>query len=245
VPRLALGSILVALAFGAFPRGAAAASPVTLTTDDGVTLSATLYQPRVTPAPAVVLLHMLGRSAADWAPLAERLAERGLVALAVDLRGHGRSRGDTAGAYAGASGAPPGGDLSPMLRDVKAALAWLQARPELATGTVGLAGASLGASLAVLAAADEPSVRSVALLSPGLDYRGLRIEAAMRKYGARHALVVASREDAYAVRSAKALAGGPACQLHVLEDAGHGSLMLQRAHELGATLVDWFASTLL
>ena len=62
----------------------------------------------------------------------------------------------------------------------------------------GLAGASIGANLAVLAAADDPTVRSLALLSVGLDYRGLRLEAALKKFGARPALLVASQEDPYA-----------------------------------------------
>jgi alpha-beta hydrolase superfamily lysophospholipase len=234
MPRFALGLLACGLALAVFPRGAAGASSVTVTTEDGLTLSATLYEPRVTPAPAVILLHMLGRSRADWAPLAEGIAARGLVALAVDLRGHGDS-----------GGGPSGDDLTPMLRDVKAALAWLQARPGLATASVGIAGASLGAALAVLTAAAHPGVRSVALLSPGLEYRGLRVEAAMRAYGARHALLVASREDAYAVRSARTLASGPACQLQLLEAAGHGTVMLQRHPALGPAVVDWFAGTLL
>ena len=48
--------------------------------------------------------------------------------------------------------------------------------------SIGLAGASIGANLALLDAADDPGVMSVALLSPGIDYRGLRTEAAMKKY---------------------------------------------------------------
>ena len=69
----------------------------------------------------------------------------------------------------------------------------LRERPEVAADSIGIAGASIGANLAVLDAADDPGVRSIALLSPGLDYRGLRIEAAMKKYGARPALLAGAR----------------------------------------------------
>ena len=72
-----------------------------------------------------------------------------------------------------------------MVNDVKAARRHLAARPEVNHSRIGIAGASIGANLAVLAAVDDPTVTSLALLSPTLDYRGLRIEAALRKYGKR------------------------------------------------------------
>jgi len=43
------------------------------------------------------------------------------------------------------------------------------------------------------------------LLSPGLDYRGLRTEAAIKKFGGRAALLVSSTKDPYAWRSVKTL----------------------------------------
>jgi pimeloyl-ACP methyl ester carboxylesterase len=111
---------------------------------------------------------------------------------------------------------------------------------------IGLAGASLGASLAALAAADDPAVRSIALLSPSLDYRGLRLDAAMRKYAPRPALLVASREDPYAWRSMRELAKDQSAREMVLLDrAGHGTTMLARDGSLVRTLVDWFGKTLL
>ena len=48
---------------------------------------------------------------------------------------------------------------------------------------------------AALEAAADPGVASLALLSPSLDYRGVRIEAAMRKLGARPVLMVVSDDE--------------------------------------------------
>ena len=80
----------------------------------------------------------------------------------------------------------------------------------------------------VLDAADDPGVRSIALLSPGLDYRGLRTEAAMKKYGGRPALLIGSTKDPYASRSIRQLTTiGPGTREVRLTDAvAHGTVLL-------------------
>ena len=214
--------------------GLAAARTVTFRTDDGVTLTATWYEPSTRPAPAVVLIHMMNRSRRDWDTFASRLASEGVGALAVDLRGHGDSSGGVAS-----------DDLGRMVGDVTAARRYLATRPDVQPGRIGFAGASLGANLAALAAADVPAT-SLALLSPSLDYRGLRIEGAVRKLGARPVLLIASGEDAYAVRTVKDLqkAGGGTREVLLLAGAGHGTAMLGRDADLARALVDWFRRTL-
>ena len=134
-----------------------------------------------------------------------------------------------------------------MMADVKAARAFLASRRDVVPGRVGIAGASIGANLAILFAANDLTVRSLALLSPGIDYRGLRPEPAMKKYGDRPAMLVASQEDNYATSSARQLtAGGSGVRdLRVLIGAGHGTTMLGRQADLVAALVDWFRRTLL
>ena len=211
---------------------------VSIRTDDGVTLAATWYEPS-TRAPAVILVHMLHRTSRDWDGIAARLATEGIGALAIDLRGHGESSG------ALLEGDSP--DYSALVRDVTAARRYLATRPDVHQGHVGIAGASIGANVAVLAAATDPGVSSLALLSPSLDYRGLRIDAAMRKYGGRPALLVVSDDDPYAGRSAKDLqkAGNGTREVLVLNHAGHGTAMLGRDPDLAGTLVDWFRRTLL
>ena len=210
---------------------------VTLHTTDGVAIAGTVVLPSRRPAPAVILLHMLARSRDDWQAVAARLADAGIAAMAIDLRGHGAS---------GTAEAAPSQDLGPALLDVQAARAFLKSRPDIATDRIGMAGASIGANLAVLAAASDTSVRSLALLSAGLDYRGLRIDAAMKNYGDRPALIVASQEDPYAVRSAKQLAaaGSGLRDLRLLTGAGHGTAMLVGQPDLIGALVDWFKRTL-
>ena len=216
----------------------ARAQRVTFRTSDGVTIAASWHEPSSRPAPAVILVHMLGRSRQDWEGLASRLAGEGIGALALDLRGHGDS------AWAGPPAETP--DYSMLVRDVEAGRRFLATRADVQPSRIGVAGASMGANLAALEAASDVGIASVALLSPSLEYRGLRIEAAVRKYGSRPMLLVVSDDDAYATRSAGALlkAGGGIRELLTLHAAGHGTNMLARAPELGSALVAWFQRTL-
>jgi pimeloyl-ACP methyl ester carboxylesterase len=111
---------------------------------------------------------------------------------------------------------------------------------------VGLCGASLGANVAAVYASGDASIASLALLSPSLDYRGLRIENALRQYGGRPALLVAAADDPYAMRSVRDLqkAGGGLREPLILNLAGHGTIMLSRDWDLGRRVVDWFRRTL-
>jgi len=211
---------------------------VSFRTADGVTIAATWFEPSFRPAPAVILVHMLGRSRQDWDDAASRLAGAGIGALALDLRGHGDS--------SGGGGTEGSADHSVLIRDIEAARRYLSTRSDAQPSRIGLAGASMGANLVALQAAADAGVASLALLSPSLDYRGLRIEAAVRKYGSRPILLVVSDEDAYARRSAADLkkAGGGIRELLTLSGAGHGTTMLGRAPELTPALVAWFQRTL-
>jgi acetyl esterase/lipase len=170
---------------------------------------------------------MLRRTHADWDAAASQLSEAGFAVVALDYRG-----GDELGGYA---------------IDVRAAKSFLRDRSEVIPGSIGLAGASIGANLAVLDAADDAGVRSIAMLSPGIDYRGLRTEAAMKRFGARPALLAGSTRDPYAARSIRQLTAiGPGLREVRLTDAvAHGTVLLSRDPELIPALVDWYKRTLL
>jgi pimeloyl-ACP methyl ester carboxylesterase len=226
------------LALAASPLRAASVQDVSFRTDDGVTIAGSLYLPS-RPGPGILLLHALSRNREDWQSMATRFSDAGFVTLAIDLRGHGASGPLPEGASLG--------DLTGMVADVKAARAFLATRREVSPGRIGIAGASIGANLAILCAAGDPTVRSLVLLSPGIDYRGLRPEAALKKYGDRPALLVASQEDGYSTNSARQLAkSGPGVRdLRILNGAGHGTVMIGRQPDLAAALVDWFRRTLL
>jgi pimeloyl-ACP methyl ester carboxylesterase len=227
VARAALAVVLSAAA----PAAAAAADPIQLRAADGVIIAGTFYEAPGS-APAVVLVPMYTRTRDDWRAFAERLQASGFSTLAIDLRGHGGSGGSPTPAPA-------------MALDVRAAIDFLLARP--AVRAVGVVGASLGASVALLAAADEPLVRGVALLSPATDYRGVRIDAAVKKYATRPLFLVASTDDPLAARTVRGLVADapPLREQRLSLVAAHGTLILDRDPDVAAALVDWLRRTLL
>jgi alpha-beta hydrolase superfamily lysophospholipase len=232
----ALAATALAIGCASVPvRLSASGRAVTFSAADGTTLAGMYFEAAERPAPGVVLVHMLGRTHADWSPLAERLQAVGVTVLAVDLRGHGGSGGDARA-------------FSAMASDLRSALSWLQSRSDVRPAALGLAGASLGANLALIAAAQNPSVRALAMLSPSLDYRGVRIDVSLlRKYGGRPAWLAASAEDPYAVRTVRELASdttGPRDQ-RLISAPAHGTNMLAADAALAGELVDWLRQTLI
>jgi len=211
----------------------AAGRVVTFRAFDGRTITGLLMEAGNRPAPAVVLVPMLGRPKDDWQSVAQRLADANITALAIDLPGLNLPS-----------------DQAALLRwhmDIRDAVAYLASRPaDVRANAIGLLGASLGANLAAVAAAADPAVRSIALVSPSLDYRGVRIETPMRQYGARSAILMASLHDPYAARSVRELvkdAPGPR-EMRWSETAGHGTVLLSRDQDLVRSLVEWFQLTL-
>jgi dienelactone hydrolase len=233
VIRQAVAAMVAAALLG--PTAAIAAEQaVQLRAADGTVLAATLYPAAAGPAPAIVLVHMLTRTREDWRSFALRLQAAGATCLALDLRGHGGSAGSAAPSAA-------------MGLDVQAAVTWLGARGEVRPGAIGVVGASFGATAAMLAAGELPAVKAVVLLSPAADYRGVRLDAGLRKYGSRPLLLVTSTEDPYALRTVRALTDGeaPGRQLRLSTVPGHGSHLIARDPEVASAVVDWLRQTLL
>lgn len=119
-----------------------------LRADDGVGISA-WYVPHPNPHGLVVLCHgYFGNRESMLAYLAF-LHAGGYAALLFDFRAHGWSDGRRV----------TFGVTEP--RDLKAVLAWVQARPETSRLPLFLLGESMGAAVSLLVAAQTPRVRAV------------------------------------------------------------------------------------
>jgi dienelactone hydrolase len=233
--RLGFGSWVlgVCLALSVLQHAPGAAGrAITFRAQDGRMLTGLMMETSQRPAPGVVLVPMLGRTKEDWQAVAQRLADANIAALAIDLPG---------------STLPANGPaLSAWHLDVRAALNYVSARPDVRPDAIGLVGASLGANLAVLAAVADPRVRALALVSPSLDYRGVRIETPMRQFGARPALLLASLKDPFAARTVRELSKDPPGprEARWAEAQAHGTLLLAAEPDLVRALVEWFQRTL-
>jgi len=210
----------------------AAGRVVTFRSPSGRTVTGLFTEAEVRPAPAVILVPMLGRPKDDWQAVAERLVLAGVHALAIDLPGLELPADPQA--------------LLTWHQDIRAAVVFLAGLSDVRPGAVGMAGASLGANLVAVAAAADPGVRSIALVSPSLEYRGVRIEGAMHQYGARQALLAASVQDPYAARSVREMEkmGTGSREVRWSSVPAHGTALLSRDPELVLTLVEWFQQTL-
>jgi alpha-beta hydrolase superfamily lysophospholipase len=221
----------------------AAPQEVTFVTKDSVTIYGTFYPCGTNEkAPGLVLLHMLKHKRQDWDAFAQDAVKAGFAVLTIDLRGHGQSvhQGERILDVNEFSNA----EFALSVEDVSAAVEFLRKEPGVDGGRISLVGASIGANLALKCAATDTTIRSVVLLSPGLEYRGLTTEDAMVRYGNRPILLIASRDDDYASDSVVKLASVAkgSVRQQLFENAGHGTFMFQVEPDLGKMMLDWLKS---
>ncbi len=155
---------------------------------------------RPSSAPYVFInSHGLGSDKNEWSRFQEKLKDAGYGYLSLDLRGHGASR-TCAGKevdYRDFSEA----DWNNVSRDIEAAAAWLRKKGVPEKKMI-FCGASIGANLSLKAAAEgrlKPA--AVILLSPGVEYAGVKTA---ENYISKHTfkiLVAASEDDPYAWQS--------------------------------------------
>ncbi len=169
----------------AAPAGAPyTAEEVTIRTPAGLTLAGTLTMPAHAGGgrvPAVVLITGSGAQDRDegtpalaaWRPfrdIADTLSRRGIAVLRLDDRGVGRS-----------DAGPATATSADLADDIRAALAWLRARPGVDPARLGLVGHSEGGIIAPLVAAGDPRLRGIVLVA-GTASRGRDILAAQRRF---------------------------------------------------------------
>jgi dipeptidyl aminopeptidase/acylaminoacyl peptidase len=134
------------------PADLAEARDVRLVAADGLVLRG-WYVPSRNGA-AVVMAHGLSQTRADLLPEARILKAAGYGVLLFDLRAHGESEGATS----------TWGDKERL--DVRAALDFVRAQPDVDPERVGALGFSIGSAAVAEVAAKDPGVRAVVLLSP-------------------------------------------------------------------------------
>lgn len=132
---------------------------VEFATEDGVTLRGWLYRPDESGGsfPVIVMAH--GFSATKEMHLeefAEVFAEAGFAVLVYDNRNLGASDGE------------PRGEIDPwqQIRDYRAAITWVSARPEIDASRVGVWGSSYSGGHVLVVAAQDRRVRCVVAQVP-------------------------------------------------------------------------------
>ena len=203
---------------------------ITIEASDGLMIQATFWGVQhAPPQPGVILLHMLGSERSVWETtgFAEHLSDNGYAVLSVDMRGHGETGGSR--------------DWDLTADDLQCVWAYFVGREEVEATRTAVIGASIGANMTLITGVNEPSIKTLVLLSPGLDYRGVTTDDKINAYGERPLLIVASEEDTYAATSSETLidqAQGTA-HLEMYTGAGHGTNMFAAEPGLADLILDW------
>jgi acetyl esterase/lipase len=197
---------------------------------DGLTIVGIYYSAPVRPAPAALLLHMNGSNKESWKSFAPLLQAAGYNVLAIDLRGHGETGG--------------GVDWTKAPADISEVLRQLRSLPGVDPSRVTIIGASIGGNLAIVGCAQTLACKSAILISPALDYEGVKTLDAVTKYGKNPLLIVASRDDkptgTDSVILDKAAQGNHTLKLY--DGTVHGTNLFSTQPDLATLLIQWLAS---
>jgi len=211
----------------------AAVQAVTFGTKDGWTIAAS-YRPASKGNATVVLAHGVGSAGGEWHRFAEALAAKGVGTLALDLRGHAGSRLGPPGStdFNGFDGR---GAWPAAAEDLRAAADWLKAKG-VPDARVAFAGASIGANLASIVAAERRAAPFLLLLSPSGNYRGVLLKT---RKGLK-TLAAVSPADGYAYVGVRDLEARKAASA-LYAPGGHGVQMFEDSATF-ERVVSWTAA---
>lgn len=242
-----------------------------LSARDGVKIAADFYPVFEKVIGWSVLVHMMPAVKESWRSFAEELQKRGYESIAIDLRGHGQSR-TYADLSAKISKENLGGQArkdaekldyrkfsdeehQKSILDLEAAVDYLvkirKATPkqsELAAGQVSdriiFIGASIGANLSLQYISERPEFKTAILLSPGLNYRGVKTEPMVQKLRTgQKVFFISSREDGDNAEENKKLydlvPAGAGKKIRIYETGGHGTDILKNQPELTNLIIDF------
>lgn len=197
--------------------------------------------------PLIILCHMLSDDRWEWQDFPKQLVEAGYAVLVFDMRGHGESTHRGKNLYVWRQFDKT--DWLKMPEDIGVLTQWVGKNKELVavdTTKVGVIGASIGANVGINYAAAHPkALKTLVLLSPGLDYQGVETAAAMKKVKV-PSFFIASQDDNYAAQSTQELYQALSIKkkIQVYEGTAHGSDILGMNPDLGATIIAWLSQAL-
>jgi len=228
------------------PPGQAATDKVKLTAADGYPITGILSRPgQGDGGMGVVLLHMYRHNKESWQPLVAELDRRGVVSLAIDMRGQGES-----------SIGPSGDDSSRVMErdpalfnamhlDAEAAVHYLTNKA--GCSKIGLVGASVGCSVAIdTAVRGQVPVAAVVVMTPGRDYLGVPTLQHIAKWPGYPLLILSSSEEkewGAEVIFRKLEKQGAELVIFAQTDI-HGTNMFGRVDGVAGRIVNWLSGKL-
>lgn len=217
------------------------AEEILLTTKDGFQISADYYEGPRSDCPGIVLLHMMPATKESWRVFALKLQNAGFQALAIDFRGHGKSivkNGEILN-YENFDNA----EHQQKIHDIEEAIRFLINKNNPAPKMLFFVGASIGANLALQYMSEHTRIKGGALLSPGLNYRGVQTEQSIKRIASDQLIffIAGGDNDKYSTETIKKLYDVATCkkQLKIVENGGHGTDILSADPGLMDEIIEW------
>jgi len=209
-----------------------------LSTKDDVKIAADLYEVE-NPAGWLVLVHMMPATKESWTELAKNFQNAGYENLAIDLRGHGESDGGPDGYKSFADS-----QHQKSILDLEAAANYLIKERQATSDKIIFIGASIGANLSLQYISEHSEFKTVILLSPGLNYRGIKTESLAKNLRAgQKVFFVSSRDDGENAEENQKLyqsvPAGVEKEIKIYEAAGHGTTILENEQELKNLILEF------
>lgn len=208
---------------------------VSIKTIDGVNLAGLLWDRK--SKTSVLLLHAMPETKQSWEPLAEELYTKGINVLAIDFRGHGDSDGKD---YKKQSDE----DIQSYYMDARAALNFLEEKYQHTNFRV--AGASIGANIALQMMAGDKTITKCIAMSAGLDYHGVKAKDFVKDLSdGQEVWFIAANDDDSNKQAAKHaetledLSAGSSKEVSIFEKGGHGTQILDKNPDLLEELVEY------
>ena len=223
--------------------------PVQFQTPDGFLLFGTLFSSpnHAAPRPAVILLHPFNANHAQWANFVpELVVQRGYVALAFDLRGHGSSIFRNGQPFTIQNFSID--DYNQMPLDVVAAIAFLKTRAEADPNRIGLIGTDIGANIAFVSAGLFSDIKATVSVSPEFRVNQAQeflIGTNIPDFAPRNILYLAAFGDGYAYTSSQNMSELTRGVTAVIgyQGAGRGLDLLAQGNAW-TTVLDWLDQNL-
>lgn len=235
---------------------AAAGEKVSFTTPDGVKIVGDFYKPASRKKLTLILLHGLGSVRQEWSPFDKLLASKGYGVFVYDARGHSESNMKVTGEnidFKSFYGQGLNSEWGKMINDVGAAIKYLKTKYNIDPRNIAVGGASIGANVAFRYASAHAEAPCAILLSPGIDYQGIKIDDVLSAYGSRPLFVAVSPLDRYSYSSVQSIIAENSARIQgkaVIDvyteklNQGHGTQMFKRKSpevpsDLENELVKW------
>lgn len=211
---------------------------INLTTSDNVKIAADFYKAEQ-PEGWLILIHMMPSTKESWREFAEAVQKQGYESLAIDLRGHGDSllmRTEIKLDYRRFSDE----EHQKSILDLKAAVDYLVKNRKATPEKIAFIGASIGANLVLQFINKNPEFKKAVLLSPGLDYRGIKTLPLIREIKNDQSILFAtSKDDGNNAEENRQLYDAAPAKINkhliVYEGGGHGTNMFNNTEELNLT----------